>query len=89
MGQKILKVVCAAILSLVCFSSIAQPPGGMGGPDFSEAAEKLGVTEEQLQEALGTTRPPDLPAAAEKLGVTEEQLVEALPAPPNGGRGER
>ncbi|MGL5824894.1 MAG: YHYH protein [Nocardioides sp.] len=58
--------------------------GGPGGPpDFSEAAEKLGVTEEELIAALG--QPPfDLAAAAEKLGVTEAELEAALPAPPDG-----
>lgn len=65
---------------------VAQPQGGMGGPpDFSEAAEALGVTEEALLEALGGP-PPDFEAAAEALGVTEEELMEVMPAPPQGGR---
>ncbi|WP_299412205.1 YHYH protein [Acaryochloris sp. IP29b_bin.148] len=64
------------------------------GPDFAAAAQKLGVSESQLREALGSPensppqpgqRPPkpDLAAAAQKLGVTEQQLAEALGRPPN------
>ncbi|GAA6622942.1 hypothetical protein [Scytonema sp. NUACC26] len=63
--------------------------------DFAAAAEKLGVTEAQLKDALGVPanppnpserngRPPrpDFKAAAAKLGVTEQQLIEALGIPP-------
>ena len=48
--------------------------------DLAAAATKLGVTEQQLRDALGTDtqRPPDLAAAAKKLGITEEALQEAL-----------
>lgn len=58
--------------------------------DFAAAAQKLGVTEAQLKDALeipatpeapdGTRRRsrPDLNAAATKLGVTEEKLRDAL-----------
>ncbi|MEH2199042.1 hypothetical protein [Nostoc sp.] len=60
--------------------------------DFTAAAQKLGVTEAKLKEALGvptnSTNPPDgerrrpdLKAAATKLGVTEEKLREALGIP--------
>jgi hypothetical protein len=62
------------------------------GPDFSAAAQKLGISEAQLKEALGVPatppapgeRPPrpDFKAAAAKLGITEEQLVSALGIPP-------
>jgi YHYH protein len=56
-------------------------PGGPGGPpDFSEAAEQLGVTEEALMEALG--QPPVDLEAAEELGVSVEDLTDALPPPP-------
>ncbi|MEA5504301.1 hypothetical protein VB735_14495 [Halotia wernerae UHCC 0503] len=70
-------------------------------PDFAAAATKLGVTEQQLKDALGVPanpptqgdrnqRPPrpDLKAAAAKLGVTEQQLKDALgvPANPPGDR---
>ena len=62
-------------------------------PDFAAAAKKLGVSESDLKDALGTPgnsppqpgqRPPnrDLAAAAQKLGVTEQQLTEALGEPP-------
>lgn len=64
--------------------------------DFAAAAQKLGVTEAQLKEALGvpaeppseppTGNPPprpDIKGAAEKLGVTEQQLIEALGIPPH------
>ena len=59
--------------------------------DFATAAEKLGVTEQQLRDALGdlSQGPPDLADAAEKLGVSEDSLREALGlpggAPPAGG----
>jgi hypothetical protein len=66
------------------------PPGG-GPPtgdqplapelDLAAAAAKLGVTEEQLSEALGDQQPLDLAAAAEELGVSEESLREALGIP--------
>src|SRR5919199_1763412 len=61
------------------------------GPDFAAAAQKLGISEATLKEALGVPanptpgqRPPrpDFKAAAEKLGVTEEQLINALGIPP-------
>ncbi len=65
-----------------------QPPR----PDLKAAAAKLGVTEQQLKDALGVPanppsqgqRPPrpDLKAAAAKLGVTEQQLIDALGIPP-------
>lgn len=50
-------------------------------PYLSEAAKKLGVSEDELAEALGSP-PPDFEAAADKLGVTVEDLKEALPPPP-------
>jgi hypothetical protein len=70
-------------------------------PDFAAAAAKLGVTEQQLKDALGVPanppgqadrngRPPrpDFKAAAAKLGVSEQQLKDALgvPANPPGDR---
>ncbi|MBM4424910.1 MAG: DUF1566 domain-containing protein [Chloroflexi bacterium] len=59
------------------------PPGGQGtgqGPDLAAAAAQLGVTEQQLRDALGPP-PPDLAAAAARLGVTEAQLRAALGVP--------
>lgn len=58
-----------------------------GAPDFAAAAEQLGVTEQELVDAIGGP-PPDFAAAAEILGVTEEALEGALGGPP-GGRGGR
>jgi hypothetical protein len=65
------------------------------GSDFAAAAQKLGISEATLKEALSvpTTPPapgqrpprPDFKAAA-KLGITEEQLVNALGIPPRPPR---
>ncbi len=68
-------------------------------PDFLAAAAKLGVTEQQLKDALGVPanppnpgdpnqRPPrpDFQAAAAKLGVTEQKLKDALGIPPHPPR---
>jgi hypothetical protein len=65
------------------------------GPDFAAAAQKLGISEATLKEALGVPanptpgqRParPDFKAAAAKLGITEQQLVDALGIPPHPPR---
>ena len=63
------------------------PPQGTqpgGAPDFAAAAT-LGVSEDDLRNALGAP-PPDFEAAAATLGVTVEALQEALggAAPPGG-----
>jgi hypothetical protein len=64
-----------------------QPPGQNDAqrPDLAAAAAKLGVTEQQLRDALGPPpqngQRPDLASAASKLGVTEAQLRAALGAP--------
>ena len=54
--------------------------------DLAIAAAKLGVTEQQLREALGdpSQGPPDLAAAAQQLNVSEESLQEALGLPAEG-----
>ena len=54
--------------------------------DWAAVAASLGVTEEQLREALGDSvaSPPDLASAAATLGVTEEALREALGFPAGG-----
>lgn len=57
------------------------PGGGGGRPDFGAAAEQLGITEAELVEALGDSRPPDFAAAAETLGVSEDDLRAAMPPP--------
>ena len=74
----------------------ATGPGGGGGedaagaegaaPDLSEAAATLGVTQQELQAALGGP-PPDFDAAAETLGVTVDELQAALPDPGGAPQG--
>jgi len=56
-------------------------PPGHRPPDLRLAAQKLGITEEELQDALGPP-PPDIQGAARTLGVTPEQLRDALGPPP-------
>ncbi|MBI2859459.1 MAG: hypothetical protein HYX90_10310 [Chloroflexi bacterium] len=55
--------------------------------DLAGVAAKLGVTEQQLREALGDIgqKPLDLAAAAKKLGISEQSLREALGLPADGG----
>ena len=60
-----------------CDASASQKEGGSGKPDFSKAAEELGVSEQELRDALGG-RPPNLQAAAQKLGVPVAAIVKAL-----------
>jgi hypothetical protein len=70
------------------------PQGGgrSGMPDFSAAAEKLGISEAQLMEAMGNPQqgPPDFSAMAAALNISEAELLEALGMPeggrPEGGR---
>ena len=53
--------------------------GGAGGPpNFVAAAEKLGISEQELRDALGGPPPNFLVAAAATLGISEEALQEAL-----------
>lgn len=56
--------------------------GPGGPPDFNAVAEKLGISESTLKEALGTSRPPDFAAAADVLGISEDALRAAMPKPP-------
>jgi len=51
--------------------------GPEGQPDLALAAKALGITEQQLMEALGPP-PPDLAATARTLGITEQELQNAL-----------
>jgi hypothetical protein len=46
-------------------------------PDLAAAAEQLGVSQDELRQALGTP-PPDLQAAAKSLGVSLSDLESAL-----------
>lgn len=61
-------------------------PGGNGmPPGMEEAARTLGVSAEDLMQALGGGGPgqaPDLSAAAETLGLSEQALRDALPRRP-------
>ncbi len=56
------------------------------GPDFANAAQQLGVTEQELRNALGQGR-PNIQQAAATLGISEEALINALgiPSPGQGG----
>ena len=79
-AEKNLVVKCVKGLTAVDPLAANEGPGGQGGPaiDTAAAARKLGITEDALKAAFGTTMPPDLTAAAKKLGVTEAVLLEAL-----------
>lgn len=57
--------------------------GGGNGPDLTNAAEQLGISEPELRAALGTDGPPDFNKAAETLGISVDVLMGVLPAPPN------
>ncbi len=57
-----------------------------GAPDFTEAAESLGITVDELIAALG--QPPNVENAAATLGVTVDELRAVLPPPPNGAPGQ-
>ncbi len=56
---------------------LAETPPEQGEPDLTAAAEMLGITEQELKDALGPP-PPDLAAAAATLGITEEELQNAM-----------
>jgi YHYH protein len=61
------------------------PGGGPGGkPNFADAAKKLGVTEQALEQAMQDAGGPqaDLAQVAKTLNVSEAALKEALPPPP-------
>lgn len=73
-----------------------EPPGGgrpqnmdrdgdMAPPGFDKAAEKLGVTQAQLMQAMDEAGGPqaDLAKVAKALNVTEAELKAALPQRPN------
>lgn len=70
----------------------SERPGGDGAangapPGFAEAADKLGVTEDALFQAIrnaggGPQQRPDIAQAAAELGVSSVDLEAALPSPP-------
>ena len=60
---------------------------------LTAAADKLGISEQDLQNALtmtsnATSGRPNITAAAQQLGITQQQLTDALGFPA-GGRGMR
>ena len=85
-------------------NSLNQGGPGNGGADLTAAAETLGVTVEELQQALQDARPaecadqtqpvegvdcrPDLDAVAQALGVTTEELQAAMGGSHGGGEGQ-
>jgi len=46
-------------------------------PNLALAAQKLGISEQSLRDALGPP-PPNLALAAQKLGISEQVLRNAL-----------
>lgn len=66
-----------------CYHGEIEQAAMMGGmPDFSAAAQALGISEEALIEAVGIGGPPDFDAAAEMLGISRDDLMAVMPAPP-------
>ena len=64
-----------------CYHGEVVVSANAGGPDISGAAATLGVSEEDLRDAIGGGGPPDFAAAANALGISEDDLRAALPAP--------
>ena len=67
-------------------SSTQRGPTGRAGPPsrgagLSEAATKLGISEESLRQALRDSGgpPPDMEKAAASLGISVEELQAAMP----------
>ena len=50
-------------------------------PDLSQAASKLGVSQEELISALGGP-PPNIQRASEILNISIEELLDIIPLPP-------
>ncbi len=69
-------------LVLACGGSpqVAENKEGRPDPNFDAAAQKLGVSVEQLINALGGP-PPDIQRGAQVLRISEDQLREALDLP--------
>ncbi len=58
-------------------------PDTGNGPNFAMAAETLGITEQELKDAMGPP-PPDFAAAAQTLGISEDVLKSAMDAAGGG-----
>lgn len=87
MSPGLATLLCVLFLGL-SVNAFSQPADGMGArPDFSPAAESLGVSVEVLTSALrmGEPGPPDFAGASEKLGISEEKLRAVMPPPPESG----
>ncbi len=91
-----LLAISAVVLLTACASGQSQSPESNdsvtslkkgaarpGMPDLTEAAAKLGVSKEALQEAMSKAGgpPPDMKLVAAELGVSVDALKEALPMP--------
>jgi hypothetical protein len=72
-------------------SSRNHQPSGQGFEiQLAAAAGKLGVSEQDLKNALGTTTGhQNLTAAAQQLGITRQQLMDAPGFPAEGSHGSR
>lgn len=60
-----------------CDASVSSGEGPGGRPDYAAAAQQLGVSEDELMQALGAP-PPDFEKAANTLGIAVEVLQQAL-----------
>ena len=61
-------------------SQVAENEEGRPDRNFDAASQKLGISVEQLRNALGGP-PPDIQGGAQILGISENQLREALDLP--------
>ena len=68
---------CRAALDNILRPGRSGQQRGSGRPDLGIAAQKLGISERQLRDALGPP-PPDLSEASRKLGISERELRQAL-----------
>ena len=75
-------IISVLTLVLACGGSSPVSEKKEGRPDrnFDAAAQKLGISVEQLRNALGGP-PPDIQEGAQILGIPEDQLREALDLP--------
>lgn len=75
-------IISTLTLVLACGGSPQVAENKEGRPDrnFDAAAQKLGISVEQLRSALGGP-PPDIQRGAQTLGISEDQLREALDLP--------
>lgn len=64
--------------SIDCYHGEVKVAARPGAPDLKSVAERLGLEEEALSEALGDG-PPDIEADAERLGISADALREAAP----------